>query len=95
MFARLGPWCHDRRKLVLILWVAALILINGVAGSMGSAFRDDLDLPDVESRDGFDLLDEQFGAGAPNVVLLVTADDGDVERLGLRMGWHWILASPA
>jgi hypothetical protein len=22
MFSRLGPWCHDRRKLVLGLWVA-------------------------------------------------------------------------
>ncbi len=61
MFARLGPWCHDRRKLVLILWVAALFLINGLAGAAGSAFRDDLNLPDVESRDGFDLLDDSFG----------------------------------
>ncbi len=61
MFARLGPWCHDRRKLVLVLWVAGLFLMNGVAGSIGSAFRDDLNLPDVESRDGFDLLDESFG----------------------------------
>ena len=26
MFARLGPWCHDRRKLVLGLWIAVLVL---------------------------------------------------------------------
>ena len=61
MFARLGPWCHDHRKLVLIGWVVVLFFVNGVAGAVGSAFRDDLDLPAVESRDGFDLLDEQFG----------------------------------
>ncbi len=61
MFARLGPWCHDHRKLVLIGWVVVLFFVNGVAGGVGSAFRDDLDLPAVESRDGFDLLDEQFG----------------------------------
>ena len=61
MFARLGPWCHDRRWFVLIGWVLALFVLNGIAGGVGSAFRDDLNLPDVESRDGFDLLDEQFG----------------------------------
>jgi RND superfamily putative drug exporter len=61
VFARLGPWCHDHRKLVLIGWVVVLFFVNGVAGGVGSAFRDDLDLPAVESRDGFDLLDEQFG----------------------------------
>ncbi len=61
MFARLGPWCHDRRWLVLIAWVAVLVSVNAVGGAVGDGFRDDLNLPDVESRDGFDLLDEQFG----------------------------------
>ncbi len=61
MFARLGPWCHDRRRLVLVGWVLALFLVNGVAGAVGDGFRDDLNLPDVESRDGFDLLDADFG----------------------------------
>lgn len=35
VFARLGPWCHDRRKLVLALWIAALVVANGIAGSVG------------------------------------------------------------
>ncbi|HEY5886880.1 MAG TPA: MMPL family transporter, partial [Acidimicrobiales bacterium] len=47
--------------MVVIVWVLGLVALNGVAGGVGSAFRDDLNLPDVESRDGFDLLDEQFG----------------------------------
>ena len=61
MFARLGPWCHDRRWLVLVGWVLALFVLNGIAGGVGSAFRDEFNLPDVESTDGFDILDEQFG----------------------------------
>ena len=62
MFARLGPWCHDRRRLVLIaLGRCPRSSVNGVGGAVGDAFRDEFNLPDVESRDGFDILDEQFG----------------------------------
>lgn len=61
MFARLGPWCHDRRKLVLGLWLAALVLGGVASGAVGSGFRDEFALPDVESRAGFDILDAEFG----------------------------------
>ena len=61
MFVRLGPWCHDHRRLVLGLWVAALLLSGAVSGAVGGAFRDEFTLPDVESKQGFDILDEQFG----------------------------------
>ncbi len=61
MFARLGPWCHDRRWLVLISWVVALFVLQGVAGGVGNGFRDEFNLPDVESRTGFDVLDDEFG----------------------------------
>ncbi len=66
MFARLGPWCHDRRKLVLGLWVAALILGFGLSGAVGDAFRDEFNLPASESRTGFDILDEDFGGQGTN-----------------------------
>jgi putative drug exporter of the RND superfamily len=61
VFARLGTWCHDHRKRVLVLWLAVLILGGVVSGAAGSAFRDEFNLPDVESRRGFDILDENFG----------------------------------
>lgn len=61
MFARLGRWCHDRRKLVLGLWIAALVIVNGLSGAVGGGFRDEFNLPDVESKQGFDILDEHFG----------------------------------
>ncbi len=59
MFARLGPWCHDRRRLVLGIWIAVLVLGSVASGAVGGAFRDEFNLPDVESRQGFDLLDER------------------------------------
>ena len=37
MFARLGPWCHDRRRLVLGLWLAVLL---GAAHQVIAAHRE-------------------------------------------------------
>ena len=60
-FARLGSWCFRRRWRVVGLWFAALVVIGAVSSGAGSAFRDDFNLPDVESKKGFDILDERFG----------------------------------
>ena len=61
MFARLGTWCHDRRRLVVALWAVALVVMGGVSGAMGTDFKEDFQGPDVESKIGFDLLEEHFG----------------------------------
>ena len=61
MFAKLGAWCHDRRRLVLGIWLALLVVGGGLSNAVGSAFRDEFNLPDVESKTGFDILDEEFG----------------------------------
>jgi putative drug exporter of the RND superfamily len=85
VFARLGTWCHDRRKLVLGLWVA-LFLIGGAAQGAGSAFRDEFNLPDSESKTGFDILDEHFGGQGTGITGTIVfqaeqgVDDPEVER---------------
>ena len=61
MFARLGPWCHDRRRLVLGLWIATVILVQGVSGAVGEDYHADFSQPGVESSDGLDLLEDRFG----------------------------------
>ena len=68
MFSRLGTWCHDRRKLVLGLWVGVLGFGFAVSGAVGDAFRDEFNLPDVESKTGFDILDDNFGGEGTGVV---------------------------
>jgi RND superfamily putative drug exporter len=61
VFTRLGPWCHDRRRLVVALWILAVVLFNSVASSVGEDYRADFSQPGLESSDGLDVLDEQFG----------------------------------
>jgi putative drug exporter of the RND superfamily len=68
VFSRLGTWCHDRRKLVLGLWVGVLVVGFAVSGAVGNAFRDEFNLPDVESKTGFDILDDNFGGEGTGVV---------------------------
>jgi RND superfamily putative drug exporter len=78
VFSRLGTWCHDRRKLVLGLWVGVLVFGFAVSGAVGNAFRDEFNLPDVESKTGFDILDDNFGGQGTGVIgtIVFHADQG-------------------
>jgi len=67
MFARLGTFSHDHRRLILVLWIIVLVGAGAISGVTGSAFRDEFNLPDVESRTGFDILDEHFGGEGTGV----------------------------
>jgi RND superfamily putative drug exporter len=61
MLKRLGRFCHDRRGVVLLAWLAALLVIGGITGAAGTSFSSEFSLPDVESADGLDMLEEHFG----------------------------------
>ncbi|MFB4307391.1 MMPL family transporter [Actinomadura sp. GTD37] len=57
---RIGRWAFRRRRLVLGLWLGALVLA-GVAAAMAPAGQEeDLSMPGTESQKAFDLLDERF-----------------------------------
>ncbi|MFI9584409.1 MMPL family transporter [Streptomyces sp. NPDC052236] len=57
---RIGRWAFRRRRLVIGLWLGALVLA-GVAAAMAPAGEEeDLSMPGTESQEAFDLLDERF-----------------------------------
>ena len=93
MFTRLGPWCHDRRKLVVGVWIAVLVLGNILSGAIGSAFRDEFNLPDVESKVGFDILDAEFGGQGTGIVgtVVFRAEQG-VDDPAVREGMEALFA---
>ena len=79
MFTRLGTFTVRRRRLVLgltgLFFVLAAALGSGVFGALsGGGFED----PAAESTVAGELLDEEFGQGEPNMVLLVSPAGGDV-----------------
>ena len=67
MLTRLGTWCHDKRWRVVIGWVVVLFVANGVANSIGDAYRQDFSLDGFESTEGFALVESEFddGSGSP------------------------------
>jgi putative drug exporter of the RND superfamily len=73
VLARLGTWCHDRRRRVVIGWIVLLVVANGVAGSIGDAYRQDFSLDGFESTDGFALVESRFddGSGSPQSAQIV------------------------
>jgi RND superfamily putative drug exporter len=77
MFARLAT---NRTRLVLVgalvFFVLAGALGGGVADRLAAGGFED---PSSESSQAEDLVDERFGAGSPNIILVATAEEGDVD----------------
>ena len=80
MLHRLGRFTVRRRRWVLGITVIAFL----GAGALGAGVIDRLsgggfDDPSAESSRASERLEETFGAGEPNLVLLVTTEDGSVD----------------
>jgi RND superfamily putative drug exporter len=71
MFGRLGTWCHDHRRLVVILWFVALITGGVLNGAVGSDYSTQLKLPNVESKQGFDIIDRDFAGRSGDAATIV------------------------
>ena len=80
MLRNLGRFTVRRRRWILV----ATLVFLGVAGALGGNVASVLssggfDDPNAESTLAAKALQDTFGQGNPNVVLLVTAADGDVD----------------
>ena len=61
MLARLGSWSFRHRWRAVGAWVAVLVATFAVVGTVGPAFDGAFEIPDSESRRGFDALEQHFG----------------------------------
>ncbi|MEL7206753.1 MAG: MMPL family transporter, partial [Actinomycetota bacterium] len=84
MYQRLGQWCYRNWGRVLVLWLVVIVGVVGSSGAVGGAFDSSFEIPESESRDGFDALDEYFGGagnGQPGSIVFQTdlgVDDPEV-----------------
>ncbi len=78
MFHRVGAWCARRRGVVVIAWVLLLVAGGAVSGSIGSDFTTQLNLPEVESKQGFDVLEREMGGIGTGIegTIVIESDGG-------------------
>ena len=61
MLKSLGRWCFRNPWLTVAAWVVVIAVVFGSVGAIGPAFDGTFEIPNSESRDGFDDLDTYFG----------------------------------
>ena len=71
----------ERRRAILVVALLLAALAGAYGGSVaGRLTNGGFDDPKAESTVAQALIERNFGAGSPNLVLLVTASDGSVYR---------------
>ena len=96
MLKRLAHVCFRRRRRVLLVWVLGIVLIGAISGAVGSNYRSDFTLPDVESKRGIDLLDAEFGGqGAGQVGNIVFQAEQGVDDPAVKEAMTAFLAKVA
>ncbi len=76
----LARWCFRNPWLVIAGWVVTLVVVFGAVFSVGAAFDSGFEIPNSESRRGFDALDEHFGgvgSGESGSIVFTTSDGID------------------
>ncbi len=87
MYRSLGQWSFKNWKLVVAAWVLVFIGVGAASGAIGGAFDSSFEIPESESRDGFDALDEYFGgfgSGQPGSIVFYSergVEDPEVQAV--------------
>jgi putative drug exporter of the RND superfamily len=80
----LATWCVRHRRLVVLFWVAALVVVSLIARSAGSTYSNNFSLPNTQSTEALHLLQ----VASPKV-------SGDVEQIVLGTSGGTKVTDPA
>src|SRR5829696_10390113 len=72
---KLAAWCHDHRRTVIGLWVAAFFLIAALWATAAGEYVNNFRLPGTESQRAYDLLKERFPQQSGDTANVVFAVD--------------------
>jgi RND superfamily putative drug exporter len=92
---RFASWTTSHRKTVIAAWVAGLIVIGMIAGSVGAAFTEDFSLPASDSKEALDLLEEKFPAQSGEAFQVVFKADAGVETPAIEKKMEPVFAKLA
>jgi RND superfamily putative drug exporter len=80
----LGNWCTIHRRTVILSWLAALIAIGFAAGSAGTSFSNNFELPSSGSQHALELLEKRFPARSGAEAQIVFRAPAGVETAPVR-----------
>jgi RND superfamily putative drug exporter len=81
---RFATWITGHRKTVIIGWIAALIAVGVISGTVGAAFSEEFKLPASDSKEAFDLLESKFPAQSGDSAQIVFKAEGGVEAPAVK-----------
>ncbi|HEY1285837.1 MAG TPA: MMPL family transporter [Solirubrobacterales bacterium] len=92
---RFATWCTGHRKTVILGWIASLVAIGMVAGSVGSDFTEEFKLPDSDSKQALDLLEHRFPAQSGETAQIVFRAEDGVESPSVERRMNAVFAKVA
>jgi RND superfamily putative drug exporter len=92
---RVAQFSYRRRRLILLLWIGALIGVNLIGSSIGSAYSQSFSLPGTESQRATDLLQARFPARAGDSGQIVFATPAGVRTPAVEARMTRVFASVA
>ncbi|MQY31360.1 hypothetical protein [Nocardia aurantia] len=81
---RLGAWCYDHRRIVLLGWIIGLIAVIGLASTLGSRFEDDFGGAG-QSQQARELLRQRFPTQLGDTARVVFHASGSLDGSGGRI----------
>ncbi len=83
---RFATWTTGHKKTVIFGWIAALIIIGGLAGSVGSDFSEEFKLPTSDSTEAYELLEDNFPqeSGGTSQIVFKAAEGSNRRRSNRR-----------
>jgi RND superfamily putative drug exporter len=85
MLVRLATWCYERRRLVLGLWIVALVGSFALSSAFGAAFKQDYFAPGSESKEALDVLRDKFEEHSGDTLQVVFRAPGGIEQARPRI----------
>ena len=95
MLVRLADLCYRRRRLVVVVWIAALLGAFAMATAFGGDFRQDYLQPGSESRAALDTLKEKFPQRSGDTVKIVVRSETGVSAPAAKARAEKIFADVA
>jgi RND superfamily putative drug exporter len=92
---RFATWCTGHRKTVILGWIASLVAVGMVAGSVGSDFTEEFKLPDSDSKQALDLLEHRFPAQSGETAQIVFRAEDGVESPSVERRMNAVFAKVA